>query len=174
MDNNDFKDDTLTEANTSHHTNIMFVKPENETRVDLENHHPMLVNQKDLKAIIDQKNKVRPYKTIKKGVPPVRKSFSVAPKTIKPMEVEQMMHSILRLDNEYELIAPKEQIIGSIVGFEARIQSKPRNGKPKYFLTLPTTLDKSEVPEVMPRHADIIKERRMLFLQLVGDQPVYA
>ena len=174
MDNNDFKDDTLTEANTSHHTNIMFVQPENEARVDLENHRPMLVNQKDLKTIIDQKNKVRPYKTIKKGVPPVRKSFSVAPKTIKPMEVEQMMHSILRLDNEYELIAPKEQIIGSIVGFEARIQSKPRKGKPNYFLTLPTAPDKSEVHEVMPRLADIIKERRMLFIQLVGDQPVYA
>ena len=60
------------------------------------------------------------------------------------------------------------------MGFEARIQSKPQMGKPNYFLTLPTTFDKSEVHEVMPRLADIIKERRMLFLQLVGDQPVYA
>ena len=85
-----------------------------------------------------------------------------------------MMHSILRLDNKYELIAPKEQTIDSFVGFEARIQSKPRKGKPNYFLTLSTAPDKSEVHEVMPCLADIIKERRMLFLQLVGNQPVYA
>ena len=45
----------------------------------------MLVNQKDLKIISDQQNKVRHYKTIKKGVPPVRKSFNIAPKTTRPM-----------------------------------------------------------------------------------------
>ena len=60
------------------------------------------------------------------------------------------------------------------MGFEARIQSKPQKSKPNYFLTLPTAPDKSEVHEVMPRLADIIKKRRMLFLQLVGDQPIYA
>ena len=89
MDNDDFKDYTLTGANTSHCT-VMFVQPENQAWFDLENHRPALVNQKDLKIISDQQDKVRPYKTIKKGVPPVRKSFKflVLPKTTKPMQVE--------------------------------------------------------------------------------------
>ena len=99
MDNDDFKDDTLTGANESHRTNVMFAQPENQARVDLENHRRVLVNQKDLKIILDQRIKVRPYKIIKKGVPPVRKSFNIAPKTTKPMQVSQMIHYILRLDN---------------------------------------------------------------------------
>ena len=45
----------------------------------------MLVNQKDLKIISDQQNKVWHYKTIKKGVPPVMKTFNIAPKTTRPM-----------------------------------------------------------------------------------------
>ena len=79
----------------SHHTDVIFVQPKNQAQVNLEKLCPVLVNQKDLKILPDQQNKVRPYKTIKKGVPPVRKSFNVAPETTKPMQVEQMMHSIL-------------------------------------------------------------------------------
>ena len=90
------------------------------------------------------------------------------------MQVEQKMHSILRLDNENEPIPPKEQTIGSFAGFQARIQSKPQKSKPYYFLTLPTAPQKSEVHEVMSHLADVIKEGRMPFVQLVGDQPVSA
>ena len=46
-------------------------------------------------------------------MPPVRKSFDIAPKTNKPMQVEQMIHSILRLDNEHKPIPPKEETVGS-------------------------------------------------------------
>ena len=174
MDNDDFKDYTLTGANTAHHTNVMFVQPENQARADLENHRLVLVNQKDLKILSDQQNKVRPYKTIKKGVPPLRKNFNIASNPTKPMQVEQMMHFILRPGNEHEPIPPKEQTISSFAGFQARIQSKPQKSKPYYFLTLPTTPHKSEVHEVISRLADAVKERRMPFLQLVGDQPVDA
>ena len=58
MDNDDFKDDTLTEANTSNRTNVMFVQPANQARVDLENRLPVLVSQKDLKILSDQQNTV--------------------------------------------------------------------------------------------------------------------
>ena len=101
------KDDILTGANTSHRTHVMFVQPENQARIDLKKRPPVLVNQKDLKTLSDQQNKNQPYKTIKKGVPPVRKSFNIAPKTTKPMQAEQIMHSILRLDNEHEPISPE-------------------------------------------------------------------
>ena len=172
MDNDDFKDDTLTGANTSLRTNVMFVQ--NQAWVDLENRRPVLANQKNLKVLSDQQNKVRPYKTIKKGVSPVKKSFSIVPKTTKSMQVEQMMHSILRLGNEHKHIPPKEQKIRSFAGFQARVQSKPQKIKPYYFLTLATATHKSEVHNVMSRIVDVIKERRMLFLQLIRDQPVYA
>ena len=75
------------------------------------------------------------------------------------------MYSILQLDNEHESIPPKEQRIGSFAGFQARIQSKPQKRKPYYFLTLPTAPYKFEVHEMMPHLANIIKERRMPFLQ---------
>ena len=90
------------------------------------------------------------------------------------MQVGQMMHSTLRLDNEHEPIPPKEQTIGSFAGLQARIQSKLQKRKPYYFLTLPIAPHKLEVDEVMSRFVDVIKERRMLFLQLGSDQPVYA
>ena len=56
MDNDDFKDDTFMGANTSHGTNVMFVQPENQARVDLENRRPVLVNQKDLKILSDRQS----------------------------------------------------------------------------------------------------------------------
>ena len=158
MGNDDFKDDT------SHRANVIFVQSENQEWVDLENLRPVLASQKDLKVLSDQQSKVRPYKTIKKGVSPVRKSFNIAPKPTKSMQVEQMMHSILRLDNEHEPIHPKEQAIGSFGGFQTRIQSKPQKSKPYYFLTLATAPHKSEVRKVMSRLVYVIKERRMPFL----------
>ena len=85
-----------------------------------------------------------------------------------------MMLSILRIDNEHEPIPPKEQKMGSSAGFQARIQSKSQKSKPYYFITLPTAPRKSEAHEVMPRLAVAVKERRIPFLQLVGDHPVYA
>ena len=49
LDNDDFKDDTLTEAITSHRT-VVLVQPENKAWVnDLESRCPVLANQKDLK-----------------------------------------------------------------------------------------------------------------------------
>ena len=51
MDNDDFKDDTLTGANVSYRTNVMFVQLENQARIDLENRRPVLVNQKNLKIL---------------------------------------------------------------------------------------------------------------------------
>ena len=161
------------EANTPHHI-VMFVHPENQAQVDLENCCPVLVNWKDLKILSDQQNKVRPFKTIKKAVSLVRKSFNIAPKTTKPMQLEQMRHSILWLDNEHEPITPKEKTIVSFVRFQAWIQSKPQESKPYYFVTLSTAPHKSEVCEVVSHLADIIEERRMLFLQLISYQLVKA
>ena len=171
MDNNDFKHGTLMEANTPHHI-VMFVHPENQAQVDLENCCSVLVNWKDLKILSDQQNKVRPFKTIKKDVSLVRKSFNIAPKTTKPMQLEQMRHSILWLDNEHEPITPKVETVVSFAGSQAWIQSKPQENKPYYFVTLSTTPHKSEVCEVVSHLADVIEERRMLFLQLISYQLV--
>ena len=47
VDNDDFQNDTLTGANTSHHTNVMYVQ-----RVSLENHGPQCDERvKDVKAL---------------------------------------------------------------------------------------------------------------------------
>ena len=72
------------------------------------------------------------------------------------------MHSILQLDNQHESIPPKEQTIGSFVGFQARIQSKLQKSKPYYFLTLPTAPYKFEVHEMMLTLQILLKKENAL------------
>ena len=73
MDNDDFQDDTLTGAETSHRTNVMFVQPEcivNKEASEID--QPILSTHQDLKAIAKERNMIMPYKTVKVGVPSIR------------------------------------------------------------------------------------------------------
>ena len=137
MDNDDFNYDFI---GSQYISSYCYVGAARKSRAHFENHHPVLVNQKDLKILSDQENKVQPAKTIKKGVPLVWKSFNRVPETTKPMQVEQIIHFILQIDKEYEPISPEERTIASIARFQPRIQSKPQKSKSHYFLTLPPLL----------------------------------
>ena len=77
LDNDDFKNDTLTDGGTSHRTNCMFIQREeyiNQVLQEREEERP--TNSKVISEVLNCKasdmQKVKPYKTLKHGEPPVR------------------------------------------------------------------------------------------------------
>lgn len=102
MDNNDFKDDTLTGADTSHRINVMFVQRE-ELQTLCHSERPVLATHNDLKVVADESNKVRPYRTIRKGVPPIRKEFDTSPSTKVSIRKEEMMHTFARIGHKISI-----------------------------------------------------------------------
>ena len=59
MDNDDFKDDTLTGAGTSHRTNVMFVQNEHMENKSVQNdERPKLVTNQMIKSLIDEVNHI--------------------------------------------------------------------------------------------------------------------
>eukprot|EP00112_Aurelia_sp_Birch-Aquarium-sp1_P018096 Seg4270.2 transcript_id=Seg4270.2/GoldUCD/mRNA.D3Y31 product="hypothetical protein" protein_id=Seg4270.2/GoldUCD/D3Y31 len=173
MDNDDFKDDTLTGADTSHRTNVMFVQRE-ELQTSCHSDRPVLATHNDLRAVADDLNKVRPYKTIRKGVSPIRNEFDTSPSTTVSIRKEEMMHTCARIDHNFNSIDAAEQKVGSFGGFQSIVQNSPARSKAHYFLTLPKAPHKSVVHEVMLRLIAVINDKDLPFMQLVGDQPVYT
>eukprot|EP00794_Sanderia_malayensis_P017851 gene17851-19634_t len=176
LDNDDFQDDTLTGAGTSHRTNVMFVQPENTANVICNENRPKLSLTKslDVEKIIAEQNRILPYKTFKRGVPEVRKHIDVTPTDTKKQRARGIIHSLTRLDENGENVLPENQSTGSFSGFQSNIQLFPVKSKPFFYLTLPKPPGKSVVNEVMNRVVAVAKKKSMPFVQLVGDQPVYT
>ena len=80
VDNDDFKSDTLTGADQAHRTYVMYVQPESFNFEPLESHETRPVPSAKLasslsasvKALGSEMQKIVPYKTIKRGEPPIR------------------------------------------------------------------------------------------------------
>ena len=174
MDNDDFKDDTLTGADTSHRTNVMFVQKEELKETNNHSNRPVLTKHHQLKSIAEELNKIIPYKTIVKGVPLVRQEFDITPSNTMSIRLEEMIHTVTRIDQDYCSIPANQQKVGSFSGFQSIIQNPVSKSKPYYFFTLSKPPHKSVVHEVMNRLKDVVEEKNIPFMQLVGDQPVYT
>ena len=114
---------------------------------------------------------IMPYKTDKVGVPSIRNEFDTTPSSTTSICKQGMIHTLAKIDVDFEEIEPTKQEIGSFSGFHTNIQSPVPKSKPYYYLTLPKPPGKSVVNEVMMRMLDVIMN--MHFIQLVGDLPVY-
>ena len=176
LDNDDFKDDTLTGADTSHRTNVMFVQPDDVEPVDSEEDRSVLQLAKsdDVKNMSTSQHKIYPYKTFKRGQPAVRKEIYISLQTSDAQRKRGVMHTLARLNIEGENVPPSEQKVGSIAGFQANIHEYVVKSTAYYFLTFPKPPHKSVVHEVMCRMVAAAECKSMPFIQLVGDQPVYA
>eukprot|EP00794_Sanderia_malayensis_P000931 gene931-241_t len=170
LDNDDFQDDTLTGAGTSHRTNVMFVQPENTTNVICNENRPKLSLTKslDVEKIIAEQNRLLPYKTFKRGVPEVRKHIDVTPTDTKKQRARGIIHSLTRLDENGETVLPENQSTNSFSGFQSNIQLFPVKSKPFFYLTLSKPPGKSVVNEVMNRVVAVAKKKSMPFVQLVA------
>ncbi len=151
----------------------MFVQHE-ELQTLCHNDRPVLATHHDLRVVVDDLNKVRPYKTIKKGVSLIRKEFDTSLSTTISIRTEEMMHTLARIDSNLDNIDAVEQKVGSFGGFQSIVQRSVTRSKAHYFLTLPKAPHKSIVHEVMLRLIALIKEKEIPFIQLDGDQPVYS
>ena len=175
MDNDDFKCDSLTgEALTDHRTNVMLVQPEHLVPQPKSNSRPLLVSHASLKNAIETINNVRPYKTITKGVPTVLEKFNTKATTTCDIRTDEIIHTLSRMDINMNNILPQEQKVGSFAGFQSLLHRPVMKSKPYYFLTFPKPPKKSVTHEVMMRLLDVVEEKNMPFIQLVGDQPVYT
>ena len=171
MDNDDFKEDTLTGADNSNRTNLMFVQPSNIHTSKVAQKGLLLVLPEGIKHLVDDQNKSTPYKTVLKGVPAVRERSSINVRSTDAIRTEQIIHTIVRMDDKLNNI---EQSIGSFAGYQSLFQFPVTPSKPHYFRTLPKPPRKSVVNEVMMRLIGVIAEKNISFVQLVGDQPVYT
>lgn len=176
LDNDDFKDDTLTGADTSHRTNVMFVQPDDVTSMDSEEGRPILqlTKSEDLKDLSTLQHKIHPYKTVKRGQPAVRQEIDISLQTSDEQRKRGVMHVLARLDIAGKNIPADEQKVGSFTGFQANIHEYVVKSTAYYFLTFPKPPQKSVVHEVMCRMVTAAECKSMPFIQLVGDQPVYA
>ena len=177
MDNDDFQDNTLTGAETSHRTNVMFVQPEDTVdNVSKDREKLTLAKPFQIKEIAAEQHKIKTYKTAKRGIPSVRPEFDVKAETKhhQLQQVRGMIHSLARLDNDGKEVLGENQTDGVFAGFQATIQNVPVKSKPYYYLTLPKPPKKSVVYDVICRVATVAKTKSMSFVLLVGDQPMYA
>ena len=176
LDNDDFQDDTLTGADTSHRTNVMFVQPDDVAAIDSrEDHSPLqLVKSDDLKNTSTEQHKIHPYKTVKRGQPALRKEIDISLQTSNEQRKRGVMHALTRIDMAGNAIPAAKQKVGSFAEFQANIHKRTKKSSAHYFLTFPKPPQKSVVHEVMCRMVAATEAKSMPFIQLVGDQPVYA
>ena len=129
MDNDDFKDDTLTRADILHRTNVMFVQCA-ELQPSCHTDRPVLATQNDLKVVADDDlNKIRPYKTVIKGASPIRKDFDTSLSTTFSIRKEEMLHTLART-----VAYAVEQNVGSFGGFQSILQTSVTKSKAHFFL----------------------------------------
>ncbi|KAG0719553.1 hypothetical protein GWK47_050228 [Chionoecetes opilio] len=130
VDNDDFKSDTLSGAGQSHRTNVMFVLPES-----FDPEHPSQ-NPEDrpvldanlasnlsttLKDLGSEKQNVNPYKTAKRGEPPLRKppaDDSIPPDT-SVQRILGVIHALARAQDDRPRPTPEEQTVSGFSGFHA-------------------------------------------------------
>ena len=179
LDNDDFCVDTLTGVNTSHRTNVMFVQPNIIAGNDSNKHCdklPPKCKPQDLKNISLNAHKVQPYKTFKCGQPAVRPAIDIIADTAQLAVQRQTayIHSLARLDDLGKFVSPQTKTVGAFTGFQANVHSPVTKSKAYYYLAFPKPPQKAVVHEVMCCVVQAAHQNVMPFIQLIGDQPVYA
>ena len=157
MDNDDFKDDTLTGANTSHRINVMFVQSSNVKNTEDKIGNIKLVKPSEIQNLVDEHIRITPYKSVKKGVLPIREEIDTSPPTTELIRKDEIVHTLIHMNQEYKNIEPINQNIGSFAGFQALINGPVIQSKPYYFLTFLKPPYKTVVHEVMTRMIKVIE-----------------
>lgn len=161
---------------TSHRTNVMFVQPDDVEAVHFEEDRPILQLAKsaDAHSLANSQHKINPYKTFKRGQPAVRREIDISLQTSDGQRKRGVTHVLARMDIAGNDVPTNNQQVGSYGGFQANLHEFTVKSTAYYFLTFPKPPQKSVVHEVMCRMVAAAERKAMPFIQLVGDQPVYA
>ena len=167
LDNDDFCEETLTGADTSHCTDVMFVQPEN-LEVSLpdadRDSRPLpttSTSSEDLKCLCMKQQFIQPYKTVKRGQPAPRPEIDIRCQNTDVQRQRGVIHALVRLADDQENIPADEQTIGAFDGFQVTVQQDVEKSKPYSFLTFPKPPHKFVVYEVMCRMVVTAEKKRM-------------
>ena len=185
IDNDDFHNDTLTGGGTAHYTNWMFLQHLNsestgiqECEANVQGEQVRIKDAKTVSQALTEKTSemqaVTPYKTIKRGEPPIRPEPSTFSSSTEPQQTRCVIHALARADVHGDRSDAAAQTIPSFNGFHATLNSEQRKSKPYFHMTYNQPPGKSVVNDIMDKLAVIIATKRMPFAFLVGDHPVYV
>ena len=178
VDNDDFKNDTLTGAGQAHRTNVMYVQPTT-LEVKQSNMGNRITNPNELshtlKDIGSEMQFVTPYKTLKHCEPPLReKAQADIPQTTLAQRKRGVIHALARTQSNGSRTTVEQPQVPSFAGFHASISKPVEKSKAYYHMTYPDPPNKTVLNDVMCKLAIAIEEKNMPFALLVGDQPVYV
>lgn len=117
---------------------------------------------------------VTPYRTIKRGEPPIRPKPTMFSSSTEPQHKRSIIHALARADMNGDRPDAAEQTIPSYSGFHAGLNMEQRKSKAYFHTSYNQPPNKSVVNDVMDKLSTIIATKRMPFAFLVGDHPVYV
>jgi len=117
---------------------------------------------------------VNPYKTVKRGEPPLRKQPTdnrPPPDTAAP-RTRGVIHTLARAQDDRTRPKPEEQTVPGFSGFHARMSNGEEKSRPIYHMTYPNPPSKTILNDVMCKLTKSMEEK-MPFAIIVGYRPVY-
>ena len=136
IDNDDFKSDTLTGAGQSHRTNVMFVQPKLfDPESPSRNHQDQQVPCEKLASnfsttlneLGNEMQKVNPYKTVKRGEPPIRKQPTDPSNPDTSAQITRgVIHALARAQDDRVRPQPEEQTVPGFSGFHVNMSKTRR------------------------------------------------
>ena len=134
----------------------------------------MIVSQV-LTEKVSEMQTVTPYKTIKRGEPPIRPKPTTFSSSTEAQRKRSIIHVFARSDMNGDRPDPGEQTIPSYSGFHASLHMKQGQKSKAYFhMSYNQPPNKSVVNDIMDKLSTIIATKHMPFAFLVGDHPVYV
>ena len=114
LDNDDFCEDTLTGADTSHRTNVMFVQPESlevslpDADRDIQPLSTTSTSPEDLKRLCMKQHVIQPYTTVKHGQPAPLPEIDIRCQNIDVQRRCCVIHALVHLADDQEIIPTDE------------------------------------------------------------------
>ncbi|KAK1896051.1 U3 small nucleolar RNA-associated protein 10 [Dissostichus eleginoides] len=182
IDNDDFRNDTLTGGGTSHRCNWMFLQREerlvHKHEANTQDEQPRIKHAKTVSDVLTEKasemQTVMPYRTVKRGEPPIRPKPTTVSSSTEPQRQRSIIHALARADVNGDRPVAAEQNIPSYNGFHAGLNMWQDKSKAYFHTSYNQPPDKSVVKDVMDKLVTIIATKHMPFAFLVGDHPVYV
>ena len=153
IDNDDFREDTLTGGGTSHRTNMMFLQSSNlDMPRDSTGKETITILTKETKQKLAAPQKhALPYKTAKCGNPVPHPEFNTDTNTSNIQRRRSFLHALIIVPVSGEELCPSEQKIGAYSGFQANIYDSSPKGKAYYYMIHFQPPNKTVVHEMMCR-----------------------
>ena len=123
---------------------------------------------------VSEMQAVTPYKTTKRGEPPIRPEPAAFSASTEPQRKRSIIHALARVNTNGDRLEVAEQTIPSYNGFHTGLSSELRKSKAYFHMSYNQPPSKSVVNDIMNKLTTIIATKCMPFAFLVGHLPVYV